>query len=148
MLDTVTVGAIAGGQWSSAPVPSETCAAPRPGTTATTRTAALTSGSSILIQTVSVHQNAEDAEAAVSAGAKRLTACGWTAEDTDLVGEAAVQLRRGTGAGVQRVVLVALEGVTAALVATGRELAAPGKMSALVDVAVNSSCAAAADGCH
>lgn len=147
VLDAVTVGAIAGGTWQAVAAPTDSCATPRPARALVARTVAWKATGGLIINTVSVYPNGEAAEEAVPATTSRLTNCGWSKESAPAIGEAAAQLRRVVAGGVQRVVIVAVEGVSVTLVTTGA-VAAEDKLSGLVDVAANSSCAAAADGCH
>ncbi len=85
---------------------------------------------------------------AVSATADRLVGCGFTRDRDPRLGEAS-ELLTGSGVdGTQQVVLVlASEGVGLVLAASG-SAAQPGTWDALSDLALGSSCAAAAAGCH
>lgn len=148
LLDAQTLTAVLGQPWRAAAAPRDTCATPRPGASLATRTAAHSSTSGHLVETVSVHRTEEVAEQAVAALASRLRACGWTPEEAPPIGEASVQLQRRTTTGTERVVAVAVEGVSVTLTAAGRAFESADTLTGVVDIAVSSSCAAAADGCH
>lgn len=150
LLDAQTLSAVLGAPWrpSTAAPPEDSCATPRPRGAVATRAAEHRSTSGRLVQAVAVHPSEEGAEDAVTTLTERLTRCGWTVEEAPRIGEAAAQLGRRTSSGTERVVAVAVEGVSVTLVASGPTFDTAETLAAVVDVAVSSSCPAAADGCH
>lgn len=148
MLDAATLSAVLGETWKPVEAPPDSCSTPKPAGSLVTRTSALASTRGRLIETVAVHADHEAAEQVPATMTRRLKACGWTFEEAPLIGEAAAQLRRRTSAGVERIVVVGVEGVSVTLVATGPSLAPADRLAAVVDIASSTSCGAAADGCH
>jgi hypothetical protein len=148
LLDTASVGAVAGGDWTVSAAPSGWCAGPRmPGTSAT-RSQLLQSPDGRLVQSVSAYRDAAAALRAVAVATDRLVGCGFTRDRDPRLGEAS-ELLTGPGTdGTQQVVLVlASEGVGLVLAASG-SAAQAGTWDSLADLALGSSCAAAGHGCH
>ena len=147
LLDTKTVGEVLGGSWSASAAPADSCAAPRPGGAAGTRSTSLTGAGGTVIENVSTYNGAAGSTA-ISNLAKRLRGCGWTQEAEPPLGEHSAELSRTGAAGVERVVVVEAEGVAVTVVGRGRVAANSDDWSAIVDVAIGTSCLAAPDGCH
>jgi hypothetical protein len=151
MLDTATVGAVTGGNWTVGAPPHRWCAAPRTPGAGTVRVQLLESADGRLVQSVSSYAGTGARRAAVQAvqaATERLQTCGFTLDRDPRLG-AASELLTGTAAdGTDQVVLVlAAEGVGVVLMASGTP-AERGAWESLADLALGSSCAAAADGCH
>ena len=101
----------------------------------------------MVVETVSTYNGTLGATA-ISNLAKRLRGCGWTQEAEPPLGAHSAELSRTGGAGVERVVVVESEGVTVTVVGRGHVAATSDDWSAIVDVAIGTSCMAAPDGCH
>jgi hypothetical protein len=85
---------------------------------------------------------------AVDATTERLQTCGFTLDRDPRLGAASELLTRSAADGTDQVVLVlATKGVGVVLMASGTP-AERGAWDSLADLALGSSCAAAADGCH
>ena len=148
LLDAATVGAVAGGSWAAADAPAAWCAAPRTVGAAASRSGVLTATDGRLVQSVSAHPSGAAAERAVARTAARLVGCGWQDDRDPRLGAASEQLTRTAPDGTEQVALVlAADGVGVVLVASG-SAAAQGSWESLTDLALGSSCLAAADGCH
>jgi len=147
LLDAKTVGEVLGGSWTSSAAPADSCAAPRPTRAVAARSTALTGAGGTVVETVSTY-NGTAGTTAISNLAKRLRGCGWTQEAEPPLGEASAELSRKGSAGVERVVVVEAEGVAVTVVGRGKVAASSDGWSAIVDVAIGTSCLAAPDGCH
>jgi hypothetical protein len=148
LVDQETVAALAGGHWSVDPVEAEACATAEVAGSTASRLLTLTAAEGHLVQRVSAHPGVGAAKAAVPATADRLTACGFTSTGDPRLGRASAKLTRPSPSGGEDVALViAAEGVSVVLVATG-SAATPGVWESLADVALGTSCAAGAHGCH
>ena len=148
LLDAATVGSVAGGSWAAADAPAAWCAAPRTVGAAASRSGVLTAPDGRLVQSVSAHPSGAAAARAVARTAARLVGCGWRDDRDPRLGAASEQLTRRTPDGTEQVALVlAADGVGVVLVASG-SAAARGSWESLTDLALGSSCLAAADGCH
>lgn len=147
LVDAGTVGALAGGSWSVGPAEPDACVTGGPGSTAS-RSLSLTGPEGRLVQTVAAHPGVPAARAAVPATADRLVACGFTRAGDPRLGDASAELARPTAAGgEEKAVVIAADGITVVVVATG-SAAAAGVWESLADVALGTSCAASAHGCH
>jgi len=148
LLDPDTVGAVAGGDWVAAAAPAGWCASPRTPGAAVSRGQLLTSAGGRLVQTVSAYGEPRQAVRAVAAAATKLRSCGFTVVRDPRLGEASELLTRtGAGGADETAVVLAAEGVGVVLLASGTPVA-PDVWDSLVDLALGSSCAAAAEGCH
>ncbi len=151
MLDTATVGAVAGGDWTVGAVPHRWCDAPRTPGAGTARVQLLESADGRLVQSVSSYAGTGAGRAAVQAveaATERLQTCGFVLDRDPRLGAASELLSRTAADGTDQVVLVlATEGVGVVLMASGTP-AGRGTWESLADLALGSSCAAAADGCH
>lgn len=156
LVDTETVGALAGGAWSPSPDPRD-CTSAAPARAVVSRTAAMSGTDGWLVQVVAAYESVRASNAAVGEAAAALERCGFRETGDPRLGTASVEVARpagdGTspgapaGRGEERAMVLAAEGVTVILVAAGSP-AAPGVWESLADVALGTSCAAAAHGCH
>jgi hypothetical protein len=152
VLDAETVASVAGGTWTGGSAPADSCAAPRPAKAVATRSAQLvstdrTTGSQ-LVETVGTHRGTTAAVAAVHALEQRLLGCHAKPAPDPRIGDASVQLTLAAADGTTTVVTVAaIEGVTFVLSGSG-PVTGVDTWSALTDIALGSTCAAAVDGCH
>ena len=147
LLDARTTGEVLGGSWTSPAAPADSCAAPRPTRAVAARSTALTGAGGTIVETVSTY-NGEVGATAISNLAKRLRGCGWTQEAEPPLGAHSAELSRKGSAGVERVVVVESEGVAVTVIGRGQVAANSDDWSAIVDVAIGTSCSAAPDGCH
>ncbi len=147
LLDAKTVGEVLGGSWSSSAAPADSCAAPRPTRAVASRSTSLTGVGGTLVETVATYNGTAGATA-VGNLAKRLRSCGWTQEAEPPLGAHSAELSRKGGSGVERVVVVESEGVAVTVIGRGRVAESTDDWSAIVDVAIGTSCLAAPDGCH
>lgn len=147
LLDAETVGAIAGESWAADAQPGEECLVATPHGAAGRRSSVLTAGSGRLVQTVASWPGARAARKAVAAAAEGLAGCGFTATGDPRLGDASAALERPVGGAAERAVVLASEGVTVVLVARG-SAATDGVWESLADIALGTSCAASAHGCH
>lgn len=151
LLDTATVAAVAGGDWTVRPAPRRWCDAPRAPGAGTARVQVLESADGRLVQSVGGYAGTGADRAAVQAvdtATERLRTCGFTLDRDPRLGAASQLLTRTAADGTDQVVLVlAAEGVGVVLMASGTP-AERGAWESLADLALGSSCAAAADGCH
>ena len=151
MLDTATVGAVAGGGWTVGAAPHRWCDAPRtPGARSRAGPAARVGRRppGAVGRLVRRDRRAPCRCPAVEAATERLQTCGFTLDRDPRLGAASELLTRTAADGTDQVVLVlAAEGVGVVLMASGTP-AERGAWESLADLALGSSCAAAADGCH
>jgi hypothetical protein len=149
MLDTDSVGQVLGGTWSPGRPPGGgRCIAPLPAGAVSSRSVTLVSHTRTLTETVTTHSSAQAAVTAVAGLSAALRSCGWTATEAPPLGEQAVQAVRTTDGQRQTVVALAAEGVAVTVVAGGLGAGDAASWETIVDLALGSSCAAAADGCH
>jgi hypothetical protein len=156
LVDTSSLGAIAGGTWVESPTPGSWCSAPRTGPAGTSRSQLLTTTPGIapgrLVESVTAHDSATAAADAVAATTARLQGCGLVVDRDPRLGQVSEQLTGelpdGAG-GTDHVVALVLssERVDVVLVASG-PAARQGAWESLADLALGSSCAASPDGCH
>ena len=151
MLDTATVAAVAGGDWTVGSASRRWCDAPRTPGARTARVQVLESADGRLVQSVGSYAGTgadRAAVQAVDATTERLQACGFTHDQDPRLGAASELLTRTAPDGTDQVVLVlAAEGVGVVLMASGTP-AGRGTWESLADLALGSSCAAATHGCH
>jgi hypothetical protein len=151
MLDTATMAAVAGGDWTVGSVSRRWCHAPRTPGARTARVQLLESADGRLVQSVGSYAGTGADRAAVQAvddTSERLQTCGFTLDRDPRLGAASELLTRTAADGTDQVVLVlAAEGVGVVLMASGTP-AGRGTWESLADLALGSSCAAAPHGCH
>lgn len=152
-VDEETLAALAGGDWTAAADPGDCTSAPPPGAVAS-RSVTLAGSGGQLVQVVGAYESVRASNAAVAAAVAALGRCGFQEAGDPRLGTASVELARpardttaGESDAEQRAMVLAAEGVTVVLVATGSPAAA-GAWESLADVALGTSCAAAAPGCH
>ena len=142
MLGAGMVAAMLGGTWSAEQAAALRCTAPAQ--SAGRRTVSYRSAAGAVVQTISTHRTVAAADAAVASLADRLAGCGWRVGPDPRLGSASLSASDG----VHRATVVSADGVSVALVGSGRAVRDEITWSSLVDVAMGTSCAAAADGCH
>jgi hypothetical protein len=147
LLDAATVRAIVGGSWRSTRAQPDPCGALPPPLVVAARSAALTGAGGTIVETVATHRDG-NAAAAVRTVARRLQGCGWVMDANAPVGPDSASLTQSTGSDPRKFTIVAGEGVTVAILGAGPATRSSDKWSALVDVAIGTSCLAAPDGCH
>jgi hypothetical protein len=148
VLDAATVASVVGGAWTAGPAPADSCTAARPAPAVGTRSSQLQSSTSRLVETVATHHGAKAAIKAVRTLEARLVGCGAKSGADPRIGDAAVQLTLTAADGTKTLVTAAaVEGVTFVLSGSG-PVTASDTWSALTDIALGSTCAAAVDGCH
>lgn len=148
LVDVATLTALAGGDWTAAADPRD-CASAAPPAAVAARSATLAGSGGRLVQVVAAYESVRASNAAVAKAAAALGRCGFRETGDPRLGTASVELARpaGESATDQRAMVLAAEGVTVVLVATGSPAAA-GVWESLADVALGTSCSAAAHGCH
>jgi hypothetical protein len=156
LVDTASLGTVAGGTWVKTPTPGSWCSAPRTGPAASSRSQLLTATPAgtpgRVVESVTAHDSAAAAADAVAATTARLQACGLVVDRDPRLGQVSEQLTGelpdGAGGTVHVVALVlASERVGVVLMASG-SAAEQGAWESLADLALGSSCAASPDGCH
>lgn len=147
MLDAATVGAVAGGSWSEAAGVLGCGDDPAP-EALDSRALGLTAKTGSLIEVVGTYGNKASARAAITAAAAAIEPCGYAEAGDPRIGDASLEMA-GTGqTGPDRMaVVIAAESVLVVLVADG-SAARPGTWESLADLALGTSCAAAAHACH
>jgi hypothetical protein len=157
LVDTASLGTVAGGTWVKTPTPGSWCSAPRTGPAASSRSQLLTATAAgtpgRVVESVTAHDSAAAAADAVAATTARLQACGLVVDRDPRLGQVSEQLTGellpdGAGGTVHVVALVlASERVGVVLMASG-SAAEQAAWESLADLALGSSCAASPDGCH
>ena len=153
MLDTQTVGAVAGVAWAPATGDAatvEACLTDTPVGAAAGRATVLAAddASGRLVQQVATWRSVRAASGGVGTVADALVGCGFTATGDPRLGDASAQLERaGDGGAVERVVVIAAEGATVTLTGSG-SAAVDGTWESLADLAMGGLCAAGVHGCH
>lgn len=156
LVDTASLGAVAGGTWVKAPAAGSWCSAPRTGPAGSSRAQLLTATPAgtpgRVVESVTAHGSAAAAADAVAATTARLQDCGLVVDRDPRLGQVSEQLTGdlpdGAG-GTDHVVALVLasERVGVVLIASG-SAAQQGVWESLADLALGSSCAASPDGCH
>jgi hypothetical protein len=149
LLDGATVGSVTGTTWTPTDPPADGCAAPRPAAATASRIGALAGPEGgLLVETVATYADPGAARAAVRALRARLAGCPGASPSDPRVGDASVQAMVTSPEGTATVVTaIAAEGVLAVLAGTGA-VAEEATWPSLTDLALGSTCIAAADGCH
>jgi hypothetical protein len=149
MLDAETVAQLVGGTWSARrPALGDRCAMPFPAGAVASRSVSMVSTSESLTETLTTHRSAHAAVRAVDELSAALRDCGWSATEAPVLGEAAVQATRTARGQPETVVALAAEGVAITLLTTGMDTAEDTPWASVLDLALGSSCAALAEGCH
>jgi hypothetical protein len=97
-----------------------------------------------VVETVASYPDSEAANGAVAALRRSAVRCGWHDVRDPRLGSASVSADEGN----RSLTAVTAEGVVVLLVGTGAVRRDAARWAALVDLALGSSCPAAADGCH
>jgi hypothetical protein len=143
LLTAPTVRMVLGGRWDGRAGGGDECL--RPGGAVATRS--MTYGGSVeasLLETVATYPDAEAADRAVARLGEAAAGCGWTAGADPRVGSVSVSAT----AGHRTMTAVSSEGVLVLLVGAGDVTRKQARWGSLVDMALGTSCAAAAHGCH
>jgi hypothetical protein len=144
LLDTATVSGVLGGSWQQAESQPMECATV-PGAVAQRTLGFETDGGRLLL-TVATHASLAAADRAVAELAGQLQACGWTEGSDPRLGTASAAATSADG--THTAAGISAEGVTVTLVGSGSAASEPARWSALLDLALGSSCPAAPEGCH
>lgn len=148
LIDVQTLGAVAGGTWTAAAAPQDWCQAPRTPGAGAWRSQLATSDAGRLVQSVSAYRDGPAAVRAVDATTAQLTGCGFAADHDPRLGTASQLMTRTAADGTeQRVLVLADDSVGVVLLGSG-SATTQAAWESLADLALGSSCAAAADGCH
>jgi hypothetical protein len=143
LLTAGTVRMVLGGSWERRAGGGEECLRPQDAVA----TRSMTYGGSVealLVQTVSTYPDAASADRAVAGLGEAAVGCGWTAGPDPRIGSASVAAADGP----RTMTAVSAEGVLVLIVGTGDLTRDQVRWGSLVDMALGTSCAAAADGCH
>jgi hypothetical protein len=143
LLTAGAVNMVLGGSWERRAGGSDECL--RAEDAVATRS--MTYGGSLdalLVETVATYPGAADADKAVAGLGEAAAGCGWTAGPDPRIGSASVAASDGP----RSMTAVSAEGVLVLLVGTGDLTRDQVRWGSLVDMALGTSCAAAADGCH
>jgi hypothetical protein len=143
MLTADTVAAALGGSWSRRPGGGDECVRPE-GAVATRSMSYGGSDDGLVVETVSTHHDAQEADAAVATLGRTAASCGWTLDGDPRLGSASVAASEGE----RSLVAVSAEGVVVLLVGSGEVTRPDWRWASLVDLALGTSCPAAPDGCH
>ncbi len=150
LLDSVTLHEVTGGAaWSRRLVTGgQNCATPEPSGATRRRSVAYASGQRRLTETLTTHASGPVAARAVTAAGATLTRCGWTLVPAPPLGTASVQATRAFGAATQTLLVMAADGVAVTLLGSGDITTDQPTWESLADIALGTSCAAEAQGCH
>jgi hypothetical protein len=148
LLDAQTMEAVVPGRWSIATAPADSCTSPRPSGAAASRTGSLTSGKTRMIETVAIHADQAAASRSIDALSTRLLGCGWKALPETPMGEDSAGFSRSGSSGLEKLVIVAAEGVSTTLQGNGTLSGNDDTWASVLDIAIGTSCPAAPDGCH
>jgi hypothetical protein len=143
LLTAGTLRMVLGGSWERRTGGGDECL--RPAEAVATRS--MTYGGSVealVVETVGTYRDAATADRAVAALGAAAAGCGWTAAPDPRIGSASVAASDGP----RSMTAVSAEGVLVLLVGTGDLTRDQVRWGSLVDMALGTSCAAAADGCH
>jgi hypothetical protein len=143
MLTAGTVRMVLGGSWERHAADGDDCVRPAKALGSSTMSYG-GPAAGVVVETVATYEDAEVADAAVTALGRSAAACGWTTGPDPRLGSASVAATDGT----RSMVGVSAEGVVVVLVGTGGFTGDAGRWGSLADLALGTSCAAAPDGCH
>jgi len=143
LLDGQTVSGVLGGDWAQSQAQPLDCLAGS--TWVAQRSAAFDSADGRVLLTVATHGSLGAADRNVEEQLASLRDCGWTAENAPRLGTASTAASHTGG---DSAVVLSSDGVTVTLVGSGSATASHRRWMSLLDLALGSSCAAAADGCH
>jgi hypothetical protein len=143
LLTAGTVRMVLGGGWERRAGGGDECLLPQDAVA----TRSMTYGGpveALLVETVATYPDAHDADEAVAALGEAAGGCGWELGPDPRIGSASVSASDGA----RTMTAVSAEGVLVLLVGTGDVTRDRSRWGRLVDMALGTSCAAAADGCH
>ena len=144
VLDAQTVSGVLGGDWSQSDAQPLHCLTGN--SWVAQRSAAFDSADGRVLLTVATHRGLGAADRNVDEQLAALRDCGWSPQHAPRLGTASAAATYPDG-GDSAVVLSA-DGVTVTLVGSGSATASHRRWESLLDLALGSSCAAAAEGCH
>jgi len=144
LLDGPTVTGVLGGDWAQSPAQPLDCLAGS--TWVGQRSAAFDSAGGRVLLTVATHRSLGAADRSVEEQLASLRECGWTAENAPRLGTASSAASHPDGG--DSAVVLSSDGVTVTVVGSGDATASHRRWMSLLDLALGSSCAAAAEGCH
>jgi hypothetical protein len=144
MFDQQTVSGVLGGTWAQSA--SEPLACLADSDRVAQRSVAFDAADGHLLQTVATHEGHEAADRAVREQLAALQDCGWTSERAPRMGTASAAASNPDGG--ESAVVLSADGVTVTLVGSGSATEHHRRWASLLDLALGSSCAAAADVCH
>jgi hypothetical protein len=143
LLTAGTVRMVLGGTWERRAGDGDECLRPRDAVA----TRSMSYGGSVealVVETVATYPDPAAADRAVAGLGEAAAGCGWAAGPDPRVGSASVAATDGP----RTMTAVSAEGVLVLVVGTGDLTRDHVRWGALVDMALGTSCAAAADGCH
>ena len=143
LLTAGTVRMVLGGSWERRAGGGDECLRPQ----GAVATRSMTYGGSVealVVETVGTYPDAASADRAVAGLGEAAAGCGWTAGPDPRIGSASVAATDGP----RTMTAVSAEGVLVLVVGTGDLPRDQVRWGSLVDMALGTSCAAAADGCH
>ncbi|HLN76920.1 MAG TPA: hypothetical protein VK204_07715 [Nocardioidaceae bacterium] len=143
MLTADTVGVALGGGWVRTAGGGDQCVRPE-GMLAASVMSYGGSSAGLVTETVATYPDSGAADAAVKAMRQAVAGCGWDGVGDPRLGSASVSAEDGP----RSMVAVSSEGLVVLLVGEGAAVERAGRWASLVDLALGSSCPAAADGCH
>ena len=144
VLDGQTVSGVLGGDWEQSEAQPLHCLTGN--SWVAQRSAAFDSADGRVLLTVATHRSVAAADHDVEDQVASLRDCGWTPQHAPRLGTASAAVTYPDG-GDSAVVLSA-DGVTVTLVGSGSATENHRRGRSQVDLALGSSCAAAAEGCH
>jgi hypothetical protein len=143
LLTAGTVGMALGGTWERRAGGGDECLRPQDAVA----NRSMTFGGAVealVVETVATYPDAAAADRAVAGLGEAAAGCGWAAGPDPRIGSASVTATDGP----RTMTAVSAEGVLVLVVGNGDLTRDPARWGSLVDLALGTSCAAAADGCH
>ena len=144
VLDGQTVSGVLGGDWDGSEAQPLHCLTGR--SWVAQRSAAFDSADGRVLLTVATHRSPAAADRDVDDQLTALRDCGWSPQHAPRLGTASAAATYPDGG--DSAVLLSADGVTVTLVGSGSATASHRRWVSLLDLALGSSCAAAAEGCH
>lgn len=143
LLTAGTVRMLLGGSWVRHEADGDECLGAEGAVGARTLAYAGPDGG-VVTETVATYEDAEAADAAIAALGRSAEACGWVNGTDPRLGSASFAAE----AGARSMIGVSAEGVMVVLVGEGDFTQDTARWGSVADLALGTSCAAAADGCH
>ncbi len=144
VLDGQTVSAVLGGDWTTSEAQPLHCLTGN--SWVAQRSAAFESADGQVLLTVATHRSPAAADRDVQDQLTSLRDCGWSPQHAPRLGTASAAATYPDGG--DTAVVLSADGVTVTLVGSGSATAGHRRWVSLLDLALGSSCAAAAEGCH